>query len=124
VIYLAALLASISFAAALKVMRVVPMTARVVAVLRDALSQMQDRGLDDLEKERMLQRTSIHLMGTFAAMAARTAAVVAAGILPLVVFDMAGVVRVSEVARVFATWQALMVGTVVMTLMYLVGSSR
>lgn len=119
-IYLAALVATACFVAALRLMDILPIAAGAVETTRAAAQALKDAGIGDADKERLLQKASLKLMGTFVSIAARAALAVAVSLLPLLAFQAAGLVHLTAVAHLLATWQGIALTSAVMTAGYFV----
>jgi len=122
VIYLAAFLTVTVFVVALWWFGIVPAAAKAVAVSRDSATIIRDPALSDEDKERALQSASLTLLRGFLSITWRGAAAVGVSLLPMVVFDVVGLADFGAVADFLATWEAIVVASVVITLVYWVGS--
>lgn len=120
-IYLAAFLTITVFIVALWLFRIVPAAAKAVEVSRVSARIMRDPALGDEEKERAVQKASLTLLWSFLSITARGAAAVGASLLPMLAFDVAGLARFGDVANFLATWETIVVASVLVTLVYLVG---
>lgn len=119
-VYAAALLAASVFMLALRAMAIPAITARVITTGREAARVMGDRHLDDDRKEQLLQKASLTMMRAFGSITVRTAAAVAAAVLPLLAFHAAGAADMGSVAQVVATWQGILLTGAAMTAVYFV----
>lgn len=114
-IYVSAALAVLCFAAALKAVRIVPVSLRAAEVSREAAGWIRDRTLDDDEKERLVRKASLSLMGAFVSILGRGFAALAAAAAPVVALNLAGIVRIADVAELLARWESIVVVSIAMT---------
>jgi hypothetical protein len=117
-IYVAAILATACFGFALRLLGVVAVAGEVITTARAAGSCIRDPQLSDIEKEKTVQKASLSLMAGFLSIAGRGVAALAASILLLVVLQVSGLVRVAAVTQWLATWQGVLLTSVVMTSSY------
>jgi hypothetical protein len=124
VIYLAAILAIAFFAVGLGMSGVVPAASGAVQTTGGATRILQDKTLTDLEKERGLQRASVSLLRSFVSIAVRGGSAFAAGTLPVVLFQVAGLARASEVTDWLVTWEAIVLASASMILVWILIKRR
>ena len=117
---LAAALAVLMFGIAFRVANLAPRARDVVAASRRALRVMSDPGLDDLAKEKAVQKASLHLLKRFAQIVLRSTAVLLAPALLLVGFEALGMVADERVYGLLLTWQGILASTVGFVLVSLV----
>jgi sterol desaturase/sphingolipid hydroxylase (fatty acid hydroxylase superfamily) len=79
---------------------------------------MQDRTLDDDEKERRMRSASLELVKTFFSIAARSVLALAAAIAPLLAFDAVGLASFGAVTGWLSTWSAILLTTLLVTAGY------
>ena len=119
-IYLAAFLTVTIFVIALWMFGIIAVAAKAVEVSRASAKTIRDPALSDEDKERRLQRASLALLGGFCSISARAAAAVGVSLVPMLAFDLAGLATFWNVADFLATWEAIIVISVVLTLVFLV----
>lgn len=120
-IYLAAFLTVTVFVVALWRLGIVPEATEAIAVSRNSAKSIRDPALSDEDKERLVRRASLTLLRGFLAITWRGAAAVGISLLPMLAFDVAGLADFRAVADFLATWEAIVVASVVITLVYWVG---
>ena len=84
------------------------------------MQSMNSVSASDLEKEQIARLAALNLMGAFFSILARAFAAIVVSLLPLLVMGAAGIVRVSAVASLLATWQGILLSSTIMVLAYLV----
>jgi hypothetical protein len=109
--YATTVLVALAFAAALRVMRLVPLARSALQTAQSASRTMRDPALGDDSKERIVRQASIELMRQFLAIAGRSAAAVAISLIPLAALSAAGLVTWSGVTRALVTWQGIALAT-------------
>jgi len=114
VTYVAAVLAAACFGLALRWLGVVAVARRVVATSREAAECIRDPALSDLEKEKMVQGASLSLMRGFLSILARGVGAFGLAALLLLALDAVGAARAADVTHWLATWQGIVVTSVVM----------
>jgi hypothetical protein len=117
---MAAVLATACFGIGLRLLGVVAAGRKVIATSRVAANCIRDPTISDLEKEKVVQKASLSLMGGFLSIVVRGAGALVVSVLPLLAFDAVGLVRVSTVTRLLATWQGILLGSVGMLLAYFI----
>jgi hypothetical protein len=124
VTYLAAILAMGCFGAALRVLGVVAVARRVVAINREAVGWIRNAEVDDIEKEKLIRRASGSLLRAFFSIAARGAAAFGVAALPVLAFAATGLAAASSVTQFLATFQGVLLAAVVMTAAYMLKTTR
>jgi len=122
--YLAVILISLCFMIALRFLGIISTAAGVIENARAAFRLVGDREVSDADKERLLQKASVSMMGSFISMTLRSIAAITASLLPLFVFDLTGLARFSTVTHLLATWQGVVLTGVVMASVQLVKVRR
>jgi len=121
VIYLATFLTIATFVVALWLFGIVPAAAKALEVSRAAAKAIRDSTLSEEEKERTLQKSSLVLLRSFLSITARGAAALGVSLVPMLAFDLTGLAGFWVVADFAATWEVIIVASVLITLVYLVG---
>ena len=119
-IYLAAFLSVSIFVITLWLFGIISVAIKTVEVSRESTKTIRNPALSDENKERTLQRASLTLLGSFLSITARAAAAVGASLLPMLAFDVAGLASFRDVADFLATWEAIILVSAVLMLVYLV----
>ena len=119
-IYFAAFLTVTIFVIALWMFGIISVAIKAVEVSRESARTIRDPALSDEDKERTLQRASLTLLGSFLSITARAAAAIGASLLPMLAFDVAGLAPFWNVADFLATWEAIILISVMLTLVFLV----
>ena len=119
--YVAALLVAFCFVIALRLLGLAPIAAKVIETAGSAAKSMRDPALSDLAKEQAARKASRTLMGSFLSITGRTAIAFVAPLLSLGVFDVTGLAQWSEVTRLLATWQGILLASGVAVFAYFVG---
>lgn len=118
--FAAALTSVICFALAFQRLAIASVAGRTLHAGREAVRVMTDAKVSDEAKERIARTTSLMLMRGFWSLASRSGAAIAASLLPLVVLDIAGVVRMSAVNRLLTSWNGLLLACGALTLIHVV----
>lgn len=84
----------------------------------DASRRMRDPASSDDEKEQAARAASLVLLRSFGSIAWRSAAALAASVVPLLVFDFTGLARLASVNELMLSWNGLLVASLVAVLMY------
>ncbi len=119
-IYLAAFLSVSIFVITLWLFGIISVAIKAVEVSRESTKTIRNPALSDEYKERTLQRASLTLLGSFLSITARAAAAAGASLLPMLAFDVAGLASFRDVADFLATWEAIILVSAVLMLVYLV----
>lgn len=119
-IAISAVAGAIVFALALERTRVVQVAAAAAGTTLTAARALTNAALSDDEKERLLRRASVALIGAFVSIAARTALSAAAAVLPLLALQVTGLLRLAAVGQWLTTWSGTVVTGSAMTAIYLV----
>ena len=117
-IYLAAFLAVLFFVLTLELLAVVQVSAQAIQTSRSAVETMRDLTLSDEDKEGRMQQASLTLVRSFVSIGARSLAAVGAALLPLLAFEVTGLARFTAVTGWLATWEAILLTTVLVTVAY------
>ena len=117
-VYLAAFLAVLFFVLTLELLSIVQVGARAIKTSRSAAESMRDPTLSDEDKERRTREASLTLVRCFVSIGARSLAAVGAALLPLLAFEVTGLARWTAVTGWLATWEAIVLTTVIMTVAY------
>lgn len=99
---------------------VVPASASALAIARGALGAMRDAGLDDAAREKVVQRASLRLIGTFVSILVRAAVAIGASLLPIWLADVAGLAANEQVIDFLSRWDVIAIASIVIVLGYLV----
>ncbi|MGI9356147.1 MAG: hypothetical protein ACR2PF_13420 [Rhizobiaceae bacterium] len=118
-IYLAAILALGFAGVAIWLSGLVPASAKAMVTSRSAVQTMLDGDKEDEEKERILQQDSLKLIGNLGSILLRGVVVIAASLLPLVVFDKANLASISDSTALLMRWDVILVASIIATLIYL-----
>lgn len=118
--YVVAVLASLGFGIALRVLGIVGVAAKAIAIGRDSANCLADPKLSDLEKEKFIQRSAVALMRGFVSIVGRGAAAFMLAGLVVFAFQAAGLVQASAVSQFLVTWQGILLTTAVMSAAYLI----
>ena len=108
----AAALAVAVFAAALKLSGLYPAVLDAANIARRAASVIGDSTLDDLEKEKLVQRDALLLLRRSLLITLRVAAVFGSPILLLAVMHLLGLASFQDVTALLLGWEAIAVTTV------------
>lgn len=119
-IYLAAFLSVSIFVITLWLFGTISVAIKTVEVSRESTKTIRNPALSDENKERTLQKASLTLLGSLLSITARAAAAVGASLLPMLAFDVAGLASFRDVADFLATWEAIILVSAVLMLVYLV----
>lgn len=117
-IYFAAFAAIAVFLGAFQLLRVVPVASDAAGVAQEAMRSVRDSSLSDEEKEVLMQRASLKLLGGFVSLSVRGALALAFSAFPLFAMQWMGLTRVDDVVSLLSTWQAILATTVVITAGY------
>ena len=110
---LAAALAVAVFAVAMKLSGLYPAVLDAASMARRAASVIADSTLDDLEKEKLVQRHALLLLGRSLLITLRAAAVFGSPILLLAAMHWLGLAKFEDVTALLLGWEAITVTTVV-----------
>lgn len=117
-IYGATFLSIIGFVVGLRLFGVLPAAANAIQTTGAAVRNFSDRGLSDLEKERLLKKASLELMQGFLSISVRTVAAFAIAVVPLLALDITGIVRLNAVTDLLASWRGIALTSAVMIAAY------
>ena len=116
--YAAALMAVACFAIAFDRLGVASVARRAMASGVDAARVMRARVVSDDEKERAVRAASRVLIRCFGSIALRGTAALGVSLLPLLVLDVAGWVRVSAVNRLLTSWNGIVLASATVAALY------
>ena len=108
----AAALAVAIFAAALKLSGLYPAVLDAAGLVRRAASVIADSTLDDLEKEKLVQRHALLLLRRSLLITLRAAAVFSSPVLLLAAMHLLGLARFQDVTALLLGWKAIAITTV------------
>jgi hypothetical protein len=108
---LGALVAIVCFAIAFEGLGILSVARRAIQSGVGATNVMR-AALSDDEKEQAARAASVVLLQCFGSITVRSAAAVAASLLPLLMFDVAGIVDLSAVNDLLLSWRGLLLGSV------------
>lgn len=111
-IYAVGLLSVFSFLVALERFGAARVAARVLETSRAGASSIRDHSLTDSEKEHALREASVALIGDLASIGARSLGAVGVSMLPMLGADLVGLAEFSGVTSWLATWEAIVLITV------------
>ena len=109
---LAAALAVAVFAAAMKLSGLYPAVLDAASIARRAASVIADSTLDDLEKEKLVQRHALLLLRRSLLITLRAAVVFGSPILLLAAMHLLGLASFQDVTALLLRWEAIAVTTV------------
>ena len=109
---LASALAVAVFAAALKLSGLYPAVLDAASIARRAASIIADSTLDDLEKEKLVQRHALLLLRRSLLITLRAAVVFGSPILLLAAMHLLGLASFQDVTALLLGWEAIAVTTV------------
>jgi hypothetical protein len=120
VIAVTALAALAILAVALWVSGVMRVSAGVLATTQSAAAIMRDPALDDLAREKAIQRASMRLLGDFASILFRSILCLAVSIAPIWLADATGLASSHAVIQFLSRTDVIVVASVVMVVGYLI----
>ena len=95
-----------------------------LATAQGALAALRDPSLDDAAREKAVQQASLRLMGAFASLLLRGAAVVGAAALPIWLGSLAGLAESGEVLRYLSSWPTILVSSLALTAAFVLWPRR
>ena len=110
---LAAALAVAVFAVAMRLSGLYPAVLDAARIVMRASSVIADSALDDLEKEKLVQRHALLLLGRSLLITLRAAAVFGSPVLLLAAMHWLGLAKFQDVTALLLGWEAITVTTVV-----------
>jgi hypothetical protein len=116
--YVAAFLAIAGFAIAIELLGVLPLATGAIATGRSAGSILRDRSLSDEVKEQAARKATLALATSFLIIVARSVVACAASLVPMVVFDAAGIASVADASSLLTTWPVIGVASTGIMLVY------
>ena len=115
-----AVVSIIVFLAAFRVFGVARAAAGALTNCRDAILVFQDGALDDLAREKKLQRASLQLGGAFIAILVRSALALGASFLPIWLVSLTGQVTIEDVMLYLSRLDVIVIVTAAIIVLYLV----
>lgn len=100
-----------TFIFALWLSGVVRVASSVMGTARDALGVMHDESIDEMVRERAVQRASLRLMGAFTSILLRGALAFLASLVPIWIADLAGLAGIDEVTKYLSRWDVIVAAT-------------
>ncbi len=113
-----------AFALALWVTGVARVGADALSTAQRALAVLRDSTLDDTSREKAVQQASLRLMGAFASLLLRGAAVLGAAALPIWLGSLAGLADSDKVVRYLSSWPVILVSSLALTAAFLLWPRR
>jgi hypothetical protein len=99
---------------------VIPAAGGAVKVAGKAMETLSRKDLNEDEKEAAAQTAALSLLRAFASLTLRGVAIAAVAILPAVAIQWLGFAPVSATLDLLATWPAILIVSVFMTVIYFV----
>jgi len=118
--YIAAILTVACFAAVLRFSGITQVAAGAAEHGRHAVRSMRTLGMSDSDKEAIARQASLHLMMDFLSIVVRAVAATAASLLALIAFDVTGLAGWAVVTHMLASWQGIILSSVITMLVYIV----
>ncbi len=122
--YGAALVSVICLAVAFRKFGIVSVAGKAMQSVREAVGVMRNAVMPDSAKEQAARASSQVLMWCFCSIALRAAAALGVSLLPLLILDIAGVVRLSAVNQLLTSWNGLVLACAGMALAHVMTSRR
>lgn len=113
-----ALLSIVVFMLCLKSFGVVKVSQSVLATSRHAVGAMRNHVLDDDEREKIVQKASLQLLGQFFSIITRVAGVLVASFIPIWLISLTGLTTIDAVFGFLSRWDVILVITLVMIAAY------
>lgn len=113
--YAAGVMAVIAFIIAFERLRIAEVAQRAVTTSGRATAALRDAALDDDEKERLVRRASISLARDVLSITVRGAGALLATLLPVLLLNMLGLVELEAVLAWLASWQAILLISIAVT---------
>lgn len=115
---------TIAFLLGFQLARIVRVALSAARVFRESMSSIGDAALSDDDRERIMRRGSVALLLAFVSIVLRSAAALAAALLPVAVADWAGWVRWDDAMAYFARVEVIVGATILAGLGYFVFTRR
>ena len=106
------------FLVAFWLLRVLPVSASALALARGALETIRDTAIDDLARQRAVQRASLRMFGILVSILGRGTAAVAASLLPIWLADVTDLAASSQVIGFLLRWDVIVSTLIVFVLLY------
>lgn len=106
-VYLSICLSVIAFIAALMKVGAISVASEILETAESARRVISNPTLDEAEKERSARAASITLFRQLFSILLRFAVAIAVSLIPMLLLDLAGLVRFAESTRVAFTWQGI-----------------
>jgi hypothetical protein len=106
------------FMAAFFLVGILPAAQGAIATARGALAAMRNPGLDDLAREKAVQKASLGLFAGFGSILLRSLAALALAYLPILAADALGLAPEAEVADFLSRLDVIAALSVVITLLW------
>jgi len=94
----------------------------ILTTTRDAINILRDKDLDDLDREKKLQRASLQLGGTFVSISVRSALALATSFLPIWLVSLSGQVTIEDVLVYLLRWDVIVIVTLVVIVIYVIST--
>jgi hypothetical protein len=94
----------------------------VLTTTRDAMNILHDKNLDDLDREKKLQRASLQLGSAFVSISIRSALALATSFLPIWLVSLSGQVTIEDVLVYLSRWDVIVAVTLVVILIYIIST--
>ncbi len=117
-----AMVSVVVFVLAFRFAGVVPAAAGAIATARGATEVMRDASLDDLAREKELQRASLRLFRAFGSILVRTVLTLGAASLPIAGAEWAGLAMAESVLRYLMRLDVIVVASAGMILLYVLAA--
>jgi hypothetical protein len=111
----------IVFAVALWLFGVIRVGSGVLVTARSALAAISDESLDDLAREKAVQKASLSLLGAFVSIALRSILALLASFLPIWLASLTGRTSVDEVMQFLSRWDVVLIASLLMIAVYVIG---
>ncbi len=108
-----------AFLVALWLARVVPVSAGVVVIARNALGAMRDPALDDAAREKTVRHASLQLIGKFVSIVLRGVFAIGVSLVPIWLANASGLAASDQVIAFLSRWDVITVATIVIMIAYL-----
>lgn len=119
-IVVTAVLSIIVFLAAFRVFGVARAAAGALTICRDSILVIHDKALDDLAREKKMQRASLQLGGAFIAILLRSALALGASFLPIWLISLTGKIRIEDVMLYLSRLDVIVIVTAAIIVLNLV----
>ena len=92
-----------------------------IATTRGAVQAMRDRELDEVARERVVQKAAIRLVVASGSLILRTLVALVAAFVPILAADWGGIAPQAAILTFMGRWDVILIATVVVTLGFVVG---